>query len=61
MQQLTHLDAVFLSMETRETPSHIGGLALLDPTSSPAAFGFQRFVDFLESRVALCPRFSWCI
>lgn len=61
MQQLTHLDAVFLSMETRETPSHIGGLALLDPTSSPAAFGFQRFVDFLESRVALCPRFSWRI
>ncbi len=61
MQQLTHMDAVFLSMETRETPSHIGGLALLDPSSSPIEFGFQRFVDFLESRVALCPRFSWLI
>lgn len=60
MQQLTAMDAVFLSMETRETPAHIGGLALLDPTTSPA-FGHTRFVEFLESRVALCPRFSWRI
>ena len=30
MQQLPALDAVFLSMETPNTPSHIGGLAILD-------------------------------
>jgi WS/DGAT/MGAT family acyltransferase len=54
------MDAVFLAMETPETPAHVGGLAILDPTSAPD-FGFARFLDFLESRLAVCPRFMWTV
>jgi len=60
MQQLSPMDAVFLAMETAETPAHVGGLAVLDPTTTPE-FGFARFVEFLESRLALCPRFMWTV
>jgi WS/DGAT/MGAT family acyltransferase len=60
MQQLSSLDAVFLSMETPETPGHIGGLAILDPSTHPQeAFDFERFVEFAAERLALCPRFAW--
>ncbi|MCH2185049.1 wax ester/triacylglycerol synthase family O-acyltransferase, partial [Myxococcota bacterium] len=61
MQQLTRMDAVFLSMETPETPAHIGGLAILDPSTAPDGFDFDRFVDFLESRIKVCPRFMWTV
>jgi len=62
MQQLSNLDAVFLSMETPEAPGHIGGLAILDPSSHPdGGFDFDRFVDFARERLALCPRFSWTL
>ena len=60
MQQLSSLDAVFLSMETPETPGHIGGLAILDPATHPEdSFDFERFAEFGEQRLALCPRFAW--
>lgn len=60
MQQLPALDSVFLSMETPETPGHIGGLAVLDPSTHPENdFHFDEFVDFVQERIALCPRFSW--
>ena len=61
MQQLSPMDAVFLSMETPETPAHIGGLAILDPTTAPQGFDFDRFLDFLESRIEVCPRFMWTV
>jgi len=58
MQQLGPLDAIFLSIETAETPTHIGGLALLDP-STGNDFGFDRFRAFVGERLRLCPRFGW--
>lgn len=59
-QQLSALDAVFLAIETPETPGHIGGLAILDPTTHPEqAFDFGSYVEFVAERLALCPRFSW--
>ena len=62
VQQLSSLDAVFLSMETPETPAHIGGLAILDPSTHPEeAFDYERFVEFVAERLALCPRFSWTL
>ena len=61
VQQLTRMDAVFLSMETPETPAHIGGLAILDPSTAPDGFDFEQFVEFLESRIEVCPRFMWTI
>ena len=56
--QLTPMDGVFLSMETAETPAHIGGIALLDP-STCEGFDFAHFRDFVAERIALCPRFAW--
>jgi diacylglycerol O-acyltransferase len=59
-QQLTAMDAVFLSLETPEMPGHIGGLAILDPATHPdEGFDFESFVEFVAERLALCPRFSW--
>jgi WS/DGAT/MGAT family acyltransferase len=57
MRQLSPLDSIFLSMETPETPGHIGGLAILDAPSG--GFDYDRFVEFVAERLALCPRFSW--
>ena len=34
-EQLSALDSVFLSLETPEIPGHIGGLAILDPSTHP--------------------------
>ena len=60
MSQLSPFDGVFLAMETPETPSTIGGLAILDPTTHPEqAFDFDSFVDFTAERLACCPRFTW--
>lgn len=58
VNQLAPLDGVFLSMETPETPGHIGGIAILDP-STYEGFDFEHFRDFVAERIALCPRFSW--
>lgn len=58
MIQLDALDSIFLSIATPETPAQIGGLAILDP-STTERFDFERFRDFVAERVALCPRFSW--
>lgn len=57
MQQLSPLDAVFLSMETRETPGHIGGLSFLNPKDS--GIHFDRFLEFISERVPLVDRFGW--
>lgn len=57
-QQLSPQDAVFLSMETPDLPSHIGGLAFLECTEGPEAFAL-RFVDFIRERLPVCERFSW--
>jgi len=60
MSQLSPFDGFFLAMETPETPSTIGGLAILDPTTHPdKAFDFDGFVDFTAERLAQCPRFTW--
>ncbi|MGY8736442.1 MAG: hypothetical protein ACKVIW_02860, partial [bacterium] len=39
MQQLTPQDTVFLSIETPELPTHIGGLVFLRPEEG-SGFGF---------------------
>lgn len=60
MQQLSPQDAVFLSIETPELPSHVGGLAFLEPTEAPQAF-YARFVEFVQERLSLCERFTWAL
>ncbi len=58
MRQLAPLDAVFVSLETPNTPTHIGGLTLLDPSTS-AEFSFERLREIVGSRLGLSPRFGW--
>ena len=58
MRQLEPADAIFLSMETPDTPAVIGGLALLDPTTADR-FDFDGFTQFVAERLSLCPRFSY--
>lgn len=62
MQQLSPDDAVFLAIETRECPAHIGGLAILDPSTHPEeGFDFDAFVEHVARRIELCPRFTWAL
>jgi len=64
MQQLPPLDSLFLSTESTEMPSHIGGLAILDPSDCPGGadvFDFDRFRDFVAGRLPACPRFQWTV
>ncbi len=57
MQQLAPRDAFFLSSETPQHPSHIGGLIFLNPDDSD--FGFDAFVEFIRERLSPIDRFSW--
>ncbi len=58
MSQMSPLDGIFLGMETVQTPAHVGGLAVLDPSTNEK-FDFNHFRDFVAERIALCPRFGW--
>lgn len=46
MQQLSSLDASFLSYETPNTPMHVGGIQIYDPSTAPGAE--VRFKDILR-------------
>ncbi len=56
--QLAARDAIYLAMDTETSWGHVGGLCLLDP-STTEGFGYERVVDRIAERVALVPRFSW--
>ena len=58
IRQLAEGDAVFVSMETDEAPSHIAALTILDPSTS-SSFGFERYLETLGERIGLVPRFTW--
>jgi len=58
MRQLSPLDAVFVSLETPETPAHMGALSILDPSTWPE-FCFESLKEIVGSRLRLCPRFGW--
>lgn len=50
MKQLSGTDSLFVSMETTEIHSHIGGLVILDPSASPD-FGFEKVRTTLAERL----------
>ncbi len=51
MQQLTGLDASFLYLETQNSPMHIGGLAIYDPSTAPGgAVGFKQIMENVLQR-----------
>lgn len=47
MKQLGILDSAFINLEQTNTPQHVGGLGIYDPSTSPD--GFVRFKDVIEN------------
>ena len=47
MKQLGILDSAFVNLEQTNTPQHIGGLGIYDPSTAPG--GFVRFKDVIAS------------
>ncbi len=60
MRQLTGLDAQFLALETPRQAGHVGGLAVLDPSTRPN--GRMELADLqrtIEQRLPELPPFRW--
>src|SRR3954447_19049507 len=60
MRQLTSLDAQFLALETNRQAGHVGGLAILDPSTRPGGtIGCADIKALLRERLPLLPPFRW--
>src|SRR4051794_14776229 len=60
MRQLTSLDAQFLALETPRQSGHVGGLAILDPSTTPS--GSLTLADIqalIAERLPLLPPLRW--
>ncbi len=57
MEQLSGADSVFLSMETPTTPTHVGGMTILDLSEAPD-FCFEKLLEVLEERIPIEPRYT---
>ena len=58
MKQLGILDAAFINLEQTNTPQHVGGMGIYDPSTAPG--GFVRFKDVIagfERRLSSMPLF----
>ena len=60
MRQLTSLDAQFLALETPRQTGHVGGLAVVDPsTRVDRTFDAAAVGQLLRERLPLLPPFRW--
>jgi diacylglycerol O-acyltransferase len=60
MRQLTGLDAQFLALETPRQAGHVGGLAVLDPsTRADGKLELEDLQAMLVERLPLLPPFRW--
>ena len=57
MEQLTGLDASFLYMETPSLHMHVSMVAVLDPTTVPGGYSYQKVRDLIGTRLAQVPVF----
>src|SRR4051794_38109674 len=57
VRQLTSLDTQFLALETDRQAGHVGGMAIVDPSTAPGGggFGCDRVKDLLRERLPLLP------
>ena len=55
MQQLTGLDAAFLTLETANATGHVGGVCVLDPGDAPRPLTLARLTEVLAERLPLVP------
>lgn len=58
MQQLSGLDASFLSMETGTTFGHVGGVSVIDPRPDGTSVRFADVRALIESRLHLLPPYT---
>jgi hypothetical protein len=58
MHQLSALDALFLQIETPETPMHVGSLMLMKLPAKHRGSFFPKLKRLIESRMHLAPLFS---
>jgi WS/DGAT/MGAT family acyltransferase len=57
MEPLTGLDAFFLYIETPAMHTHVALAAVLDPSTMPCGYSFERIRDHIARRVHLVPPF----
>jgi len=57
MERLSGLDAAFLYMETPSLHMHVSMAAILDPSTVPGGYSFEKMRAFIESRLPLVPIF----
>jgi WS/DGAT/MGAT family acyltransferase len=55
MQRLTGMDASFLYMETPTHHMHVCGVLILDPSTMPGGWSFDRIKDLIRQRLHLMP------
>ena len=60
MRQLTSLDAQFLALESDRQTGHVGGLAVLDPSTAPQGrVGLAELRSLVRERLPLLPPLRW--
>lgn len=60
MRQLTSLDNQFLALESARQTGHVGGLAILDPSTTPAGtLGAADIQELVLERLPLLPPLRW--
>ena len=57
MERLSGLDASFLYLESSAQLMHVCGIILLDPTTVPDGYSFEKMRDALDHRVRAIPAF----
>lgn len=57
MTVMSPLDAMFLAMESREHPMHVGGLSLFEKTDDPEGFARGLFDELVRGPDAVAPLF----
>jgi len=57
MQRLTGLDATFLYMETPSNHMHVASTVILDPSTAPNGYSFDKARELIENRLPLLPPF----
>lgn len=57
MQRLTGLDATFLYMETPTNHMHVASTVIIDPSTAPGGYSFEKARALVENRLPLLPPF----
>ena len=55
MEQLNGVDTTFLNIETTTQQGHVGGIAVIDPSTAPDGWGFETVRKVIEERIHLLP------